>query len=282
MSKVKKKEMVLQRCILSIDVGVKNLALCLLGGYSDKSVQIHYWKCIDVLSDSMQTTVVKEKKARRTKEEMQILRDNVGTCVSIIKRTGKPCGLGGQKNTRGRAYCGKHDPSKRHTQDDTQNWCFQMLKWLPELSQDILKVVDEICPNRDIFQVMIEQQSMDNKKMLLQSHLIYGHFVETLNNTVSVKFVPAYNKLSVYNGPEIICILKTPYARRKYLAKKHTEYFLENEKGLEKWKDYFENYKKKQDDLSDSMLQGLYFIKSIRRQKTENTKTKRRKRKVRF
>ncbi|KAI8826768.1 uncharacterized protein EV422DRAFT_502523 [Fimicolochytrium jonesii] len=44
-------------------------------------------------------------------------------------------------------------------------------------------------------------------------------------------FVPAYNKLLVYDGPQIVSTLKTKYAVRKFTAKKHTEFFLSNVEG---------------------------------------------------
>jgi hypothetical protein len=51
------------------------------------------------------------------------------------------------------------------------------------------------------------------------------------------------------------------YADKKRLAIEHTKYFLEKD---EKYKDFFNNHKKK-DDLADSYLQGLYYIKNMKK-----------------
>lgn len=283
----------IQRCILSIDVGVKNLAICVLT-QSATSTNIVLWNLYNVTDE----VKVKKKPVKKTD-------DSTGPCQNIIKRTNKPCGKTGVLNSRGRAYCGTHDPTRKHTPDDTQNWCFSMLKTLPNITNDIIaslkscvktagtptsdnSTTDNSTSYDDIIsrlEVIIEQQAMDNKKILLQSHIIFGHFVKLFNNTVPVRFTPAYNKLLVYQGPEIQCTLKTPYARRKFYAKKHTEYFLKNESPLTAWLPFFESCKSKQDDISDAFLQGLYILRkknlAPRKEVTETGKPRRR-RKVRF
>jgi len=271
-----KKSMDFTNCIVSIDVGVKNLAICVLAKSKNGKVDILFWKWYNVLVDNDQTAPSNKGKKKKEKPDAS----TIGKCINVIRKTGKQCGRPGPLNTRGRAYCGVHDPGKKHNPQDTQEWCYGMLQNLPGISNHILQVmkgkIDE-----NIIQVVIEQQSMDNKKILLQSHLIYGHFVTLFDNRVPVRFVPAYNKLLVYDGPEVVCALKTAYAKRKFLAKRHTEYYLRELPT--QWKTFFDSCKTKQDDISDAFLQGLYILKGgAPKKENETGGGGRRRRKVRF
>lgn len=281
----------MKQCIISIDVGVKNLAICVLGEYEKSEVQILLWKWYNVLSGDSSTPSSLQgvpsssplKTTKKIKDDM-----SYGLCQTTIKKTKKPCGVKGVINSRGRAYCGRHDPAKKHTPSDTQQWCHGMLQSLPNITKDIFNVIKDACPTtEDMYtkvRVIIEQQAMDNKKILLQSHLIFGHFVTMFDNRVPVRFIPAYNKLLVYDGPEITPTLKTPYSQRKFLAKKYTEYYLQKFVTLNKWKVFFDSCKTKQDDISDAFLQGLYIIKGTAKEPQDvlGIKQKRRRRKVRF
>lgn len=234
-------------CILSIDVGVKNLAVCVL---QHQTGDIVFWKCYDLLSDT-QLDRSQPKKSTGA----------VGKCENLLKtargkESKKVCGRNGPVNSRGRAYCGVHDPTKRQgISKQTQAWCWAMLQNLPMISTEI----NESGANVD--EIVIEQQSVKSRKMLLMGHLIYGHFVQTYENQVTVRFVPAWNKLSVYKGPEIACTLKTKYARNKYLARKHTEQILGTESQKKAWLENVFQPSKKQDDLADSFLQGCYYLR---------------------
>lgn len=233
--------------ILSVDVGVKNLALCVV----DRSTKsIRFWRCYDVLEGDRG----KPKAAKR---------EGTGKCQGILRgkrgKSGKACERMGTVNTStGRAYCGIHDPSRRHTPKETQGWCWGMLRTLPVIQSEIQKMMNDV--SGDIKEIVIEQQSMKSKRMLMMGHILYGHFVHVYNNEVKVRFVPAWGKLKVYDGPEIECKLKTQYARNKYLARKHTEHILGNGTGSDRrWLAEVFNKSKKQDDLADSYLQAVYY-----------------------
>ncbi len=266
------------RFIISIDVGIRNLALCVL--HFKKEFKILNWMLVDVLASPETTTkgVPRKKKANVADEEK-------GPCQNTIKRTGKPCGKMGPINTRGRAYCGTHDPSRKHTPSDTQAWCHHLLKRLPSITDDINRCIETKTKedvlrddNEREIEVYIEQQCSTNKKILLASHVIFAHFVSLFDNSVPVRFVPAYNKLLVYDGPDVEPHYKTPYANRKYFARCHARYFLEKDEALLHWKNYFEQMKTKQDDLADSFLQGLYILLGKSRNSKSSTTTTPRKR----
>ena len=279
-----------KRHILSIDVGVKNLAICLLAGDAtcrdmpSNGIEVLFWKWYDVTSGNANSAEKPTKRAAADKTNG----GPTAPCVNIIRKSGKLCGKTGPVNARGRAYCGIHDPVRKHKPEDTQGWCYDMLRALPAIGQDLDACLDFL---RGDVLIVIEQQSMDNKKIMMQSHLIYGHFVARYENKVPVRFVPAYNKLLVYDGPPVECTLKTKYAVRKFLGRKHTHHFLTTIPTLHQWKGFFDGCKAKQDDVADAFLQGLYVLigkpssKGAAPDDTENRRTpprRRRCRKVRF
>lgn len=229
--------------IVSIDVGVVNLAICILRrpGNELNRQCIDFWRLYDV-----SLTKTPRKRAVKSKD---------GPCCARLRGRRGACGKMGSIQESGKILCGVHDPARKHTASDTQDWTHGMLMALPQIGADIDAVVQE-SPLR----IVIERQSIKNEKMLLQSHVIYGFFVQRYKNTVPVSFVPAYNKLKCYKGPDITCNLKGAYARRKYLARKHTEYFLNGREELAIWAPFFTSAKKKQDDLADSFLQGLFYL----------------------
>ena len=69
--------------------------------------------------------------------------------------------------------------------------------------------------------------------------------------------INARNKLKVYDGPPIECDIKEKYKRNKWLAVKYCDYMIKNDKDI--FIKQF-NESKKKDDLSDSYLQGIYYI----------------------
>jgi len=150
----------------------------------------------------------------------------------------------------------------------------------------------------DVDIVVIENQpslknpQMKSIQMILYSYfLILGKVIGNSDKNTSyidkIDFCSASNKLKIYDGPEIILeetkrkknispetikenidvLEKTKskkptikYSDKKRLAIEHAKYFVEKD---EKYKDFFNNHKKK-DDLADSYLQGLYYMKHIK------------------
>jgi hypothetical protein len=128
--------------------------------------------------------------------------------------------------------------------------------------------------------------------IILGKAVNFGEF----KNIKNIDFCSASNKLKVYDGPKIVfqekvkkppkkgevappvpenivkdeegdeivntdVVKKKPtlkYADKKKLAIAHAQYYVDNT--FTTYKDFFSSHKKK-DDLSDSLLQGLYYIK---------------------
>jgi hypothetical protein len=150
----------------------------------------------------------------------------------------------------------------------------------------------------DVDIVVIENQpSLKNPQMKSIQMILYSYFLilgkvigngeKSTGYIDKIDFCSASNKLKIYDGPEIILEEKSKrkvknneqeknielvdkvktkkstikYADKKRLAIEHTKYFLEKN---ENYKDFFNNHKKK-DDLADSFLQGLYYIKNMKK-----------------
>ena len=155
----------------------------------------------------------------------------------------------------------------------------------------------------DVDVVVIENQpSLKNPQMKSIQMILYSYFLilgkvigngdKSTSYINKIEFCSASNKLKVYDGPEIILEEKPKrnikknivndvvndivineinnvknkkttikYADKKRLAIEHAKYFLEKD---EKYKDFFNNHKKK-DDLADSFLQGLYYLKHMKK-----------------
>lgn len=164
--------------------------------------------------------------------------------------------------------------------------------------ENIPKKLYEIPELLDVDYVVIENQpSLKNPQMKSIQMILYSYFLilgkvigngNNKNYINNVDFCSASNKLKIYDGPVIIleekksrkkksevvvveeeCEAKEEpkkksatlkYADKKRLAIEHAKYFLELEN--KSYLEFFNNHKKK-DDLSDSFLQGLYYIKNI-------------------
>jgi len=178
----------------------------------------------------------------------------------------------------------------------------EMKKNRPLLFENIPKKLYEKPQLLDVDLVVIENQpslknpQMKSIQMILYSYfLILGKVIGNGDNTTGyiqkIDFCSASNKLKVYNGPVIVLEekvskrkkkieepivqnieIKEPekakkassvkYADKKRLAIEHAKYFLKDNNVS--YIDFFNNHKKN-DDLADSFLQGLYYIKNLKK-----------------
>jgi hypothetical protein len=173
----------------------------------------------------------------------------------------------------------------------------QMKKNRNLLFENIPRKLHEIPQLLDVDLVVIENQpSLKNPQMKSIQMILYSYFLilgkvigneSTKSYIDKIDFCSASNKLKIYDGPEIILeekkskknnikqveeqsvnedIVKkksssVKYADKKRLAIEHAKYFIE--KYSPQYIDFFNSHKKK-DDLSDSFLQGLYYIKNLK------------------
>lgn len=117
--------------------------------------------------------------------------------------------------------------------------------------------------------VVIERQMSRNPKMRIISGQIHMYYIIKQDTDSRIKNIVYYSpkyKLKVYQqmeGEEIVqpkC--KNPYNSRKNLSKQHCRIMLLRG-GSDTPQYQFYKESKKKDDLSDSMLQGLAYIKGL-------------------
>lgn len=245
---------------LTIDVGLKNLALCIMssatatGGCKTGCYDIELWDVYNTLETEAESV----------------------RCGSLTK-TGKVCGKKCSykyKQIDGETYtCKPHFPKGITATAKNKVKIKRVNEYLlQDITKTILlKITSIYNENFHIFQnvgrILIELQPKINNKMKLISHLIYGKFVEIyMDKDVPIRFVKASGKLKVYRGPVIACNLKDAYSRRKRLSIEYTKWFLgggDNSSSFNSadiWTTKFMDSHKK-DDLGDVFLMALNDLK---------------------
>jgi hypothetical protein len=249
--------------ILSIDVGIKNLAMCVME-CEDKTIldtfKIHLWETYNILQP-----------------------DDDKTCTSIQKN-GKICNkkcLYKYKHENDFIYsCKTHFPSSTITLSKEHHIKKKLVNDF--LLQDIatlfitkIKTIYE--ENIQIFtnltHIVVELQPKINQKMKFISHVLYGKLVELYMGTnVPIRFVRASQKLKAYTGPVLECTLKGAYAKRKWLSIQYSIWFLENKFNTEqknRWLPILLN-SKKSDDLTDTFLMAINTLHGLPKRQTKD------------
>jgi len=217
--------------ILSFDIGIKNLCFCEL----DTTGKILDWSIVNISNDI--------------------------PCEHEMKN-GKCCDKPGTY-----IYKSKMDVCTSHS----KNKCYDRVKKFKnpknnifDISQNLVEKLDkyDFC-NRNISEVVVENQpSLKNPTMKSIQMIVYSYFLingvcnmdSTINN---LEMINARNKLKVYKGEHIVCDIKDTYKRNKYLAVEYCGKMIVDEE--QKFIDLYNDSKKK-DDLSDSYLQGIYYL----------------------
>lgn len=238
--------------IISFDVGIKNLAYCSLES-NESGVIIHDWGIINIIEDInplCSHTIRKKKCTREAHYMIKPLND---------KTSNQPIYFCNKKT------CIKHMEhtyNKKQIKKSKRKTCKNIkLQELGILLLSKLQAQQSTLINADI--VIIENQPvLKNPKMKSIQMMVYTFFLEhglmNSNSHISdIILFSARNKLKTYDGPEIKCTLKNKYNKRKYLSIEYTKYFI---KDNIKWSTFFISNSKK-DDLADSYMQGLYYIK---------------------
>ena len=254
--------------ILTIDIGLRNLAFCIMSGdKTDLSTyKIHLWDVFNTLDNDDYKCEDKFK--------------NGNICGR--KCTYKYTKINTIENTEQIIYCCKtHFPK---TLKIESKHVFKKKTIDSYLLQDIAKIfierINQIYNEHKVLfdsltHIFIELQPKVNRKMVFTSHILYGKFVELYKDTtIPIRFVRASKKLLAYTGPEIICKLKGEYAKRKWLSIEYSRWFLENKfikEQKEKWLPFFLS-STKADDLSDTLLMSINAIHGIPKKQLTNKK----------
>ena len=244
----------MKNTVLSIDIGLRNLALCCISSNDKKnfsSYNIELWEIYNTL-------------------------DQDDYRCESIQKNGKICGKKCKfkyKTDSMVIYCCKtHFPKNLNC--NLKEHLFKKMIIKDYLLQDIAKILiskiqyiyENKLSNIDIKNIIIELQPNVNRKMVFTSHIIYGKLVELYKDlNVNIKFVKASQKLKAYTGPKIECNLKGKYCQRKWLSVEYCKWFLENKFSKEQKEQWFLFFNSQaiKPDLADTFLMsinGLYGI----------------------
>ena len=244
--------------ILTIDVGLRNLAMCIMSANDPKdlsSYQIHLWDVFNTLDgDDYRCQGVQKSgkicnKKCTMKYETKLQNTNTFDNNSKISEKTYSCKTHFPKDIK----ITKQNEFKKKNIDEYL---------LQDIAKIVLSKIQEIYNNhKDILlnvkQILIELQPKLNQKMKFTSHIIYGKLVELYRDTdTTMRFVRASQKLKCYTGPIIECKLKGAYAKRKWLSIQYCKWFLKNKFSKDqeaKWFDFLESHTKA-DDLTDTAL----------------------------
>lgn len=255
--------------ILSIDIGLRNLAMCCIDPESSNDISTYKIRLWDVYNT---------------------LDTDDYTCQSFQKN-GKVCNkkcLYKYKNINSNGDSDVIHCCKTHFPKDIEIKKENMFKKKAindYLLQDIAKIVltrlqDIYDNNIDIFKqinkIIIELQPKINQKMKFTSHIIYGKLVELYMNTdTKITFVRASQKLKAYTGPQLECKLKGSYAKRKWYSVQYSKWFLDNKFNQEERSKWINTLNcSKADDLCDTLLMAINGIMGIPKRQSKDKKGK--------
>jgi len=251
--------------ILSIDVGIKNLAHCLFeiddNDYS--KYNMFEWDVVDICNIKKQTCKAELKKR---------LED--GTYAICGKNASF-------KDNNGICYCKTH--VKKMLNSDLNNDTYEEIKYdnaseirLVDLGINMMKAYDIIFNKYKIDIVIIENQiSKIATRMKTIQGMITQYFI--MEHTTNIEFISSTNKLKLFTDKKT----KTDYKERKKMGIEFCRNVIVNnidnynykddndECYFKGWLEHFDKHKKK-DDLADSFLQGLWYINNKNNNKNKN------------
>jgi hypothetical protein len=275
--------------ILSIDVGIKNLAYCLVNFENDE-ISIDSWDIINICQDK-----------------------NL-VCNEKLKKKNTPCGKKAKFCKYGINYCSIHSKNsefltptndlrilKKKLSNNKRIVHKKLIEFCKENDLEYLKIkkevliknilkhfnskyldniekinannldmidcgillkkhLDKTFKNKKIDKIIIENQigPLALRMKMIQG-MITQHFIE--KKLENIDLVNASNKLKHFLKGK-----KTTYNERKKLGIELTRNMLQTETILNKWLEYF-NKNPKKDDLADSYLQCLWYINYVIRKK---------------
>ena len=266
--------------ILSIDVGMKNLAICLFSITDNIEYKIKCWDVLNLCEEQNFVCGEKNKKGQPCNKNAKFFKNDKYYCkihakkkeykippqelnpnkfkkfkVSKLKEMAKSYEIEFEKKMKKDELIEKIEKyvdenyfdhiSKKKTKD------FNLVQY----GRNLKKQFNKIFENIQIDGVVVENQigPLAMRMKTLQG-MIMQHFIE--KDIPLVEEVSASNKLKEFLGNK-----KTTYAERKKASVEFTRNIIEQNNLLSGWCDKF-NKSKKKDDLADSFLQGRWYLKN--------------------
>jgi len=272
--------------ILSIDVGIKNLAFCILCINKDKSYTIGSWNVLDLCNTQTFTCTSLQKNGKCCTNNAKFKKNDSLYCKKHTKKSGFkipkneltlkkinkytikklkeiiqkyeiPFTYTKQKYTLKKQMIDTiiEEVNIKYLENISKINCNAASFHMVDLGINLKKKFNDCLDYTNIHKVVIENQigPLALRMKSLQG-MIMQHFIE--NNITDITEVSSRNKLKEYlNGK------KTTYSERKKISIIVTRDIIEKNKELNIWLENFSKSKKK-DDLADCFLQGLWYIKN--------------------
>ena len=271
--------------MLSIDVGIKNLSFCLfdLQKHDDNSnhLKVVKWDNID-LSEKTELVCIDSDKNGVCNKPAKFSKGDEYYCIKHSKKHNylQPCAelkqtyLNKQKIQSlidiATKYKIKYEiPTKKANilkviNEFNNNTCYTLVPKINATKVDLVTIgrniqhkFDEILQDDilSIDTIIIENQigPIANKMKTIQG-MISQYFIMR-NNKIRIEFISACNKLKDFLPNE-----KITYKERKKLGVQACLGIMNSDLRFQEWQSFFCKNTKK-DDLSDSFLQGLWFVK---------------------
>ena len=266
--------------VLSIDVGIKNLAFCLFEKPNGMdSFKITQWDIVNVSEKEVAVCGFSDKQKGKCNNPAKFKKNEHCFCLKHSKKqlfkvpTADLKNINKRKIQQLRDLALKHDivyePSAKKADlvaiinDHVSNNCFQPVQETNASKVDLISIgynikhkFDELfCKEGIIDYVIIENQisPIANRMKTIQG-MIAQYFIMSDVLVDRIEFVAASNKLKDCDAKD-----KSSYKDRKRLGIKMCIESLTTNNGFTDKIDYFDKHKKK-DDLADSFLQGIWFI----------------------
>ena len=250
--------------IISIDVGIKNLAYCCLES-TVSGINILDWDIINIMENmnpiccnTYRNKPCSKVASYSIKDKTKINTINTINTVDAINTNDSTIYFCNKKTCIKKMealYTKKNIKTyKKKTCKNTsiQELCVKLLTKLQQQKHNLLQVDSIIIENQPV----LKNPTMKSIQMILYTFFTEHGLMEQSSPISCIKLFSARNKLKTYDGPTIACTLKNKYNKRKFLSIEYTKYFIKQDK---KWYDFFLSNTKK-DDLADCYMQGIYYI----------------------
>ena len=267
--------------ILSIDVGIKNLAYCLFYIHETKSIEIDSWDVINLANDdSSNTCCGKYKNNDPCTHQAKYYHGNEYYCKTHAKKSNyiipkkhlQKTYITKQKLDEIKTMCANYelDISGCRVKKDyigiiqtyLQTRVLKPVKQtnasqinLVVLGRNINTMFNNIFDKHTIDCVIIENQisPIANRMKTIQG-MLAQYFI--IKDTPTIEFVSSSNKLKGF----VKDAKKLNYKERKKSGIDIIHELSINKQFLSNWIEFFDKHKKK-DDLADCFLQGLWYLR---------------------
>ena len=260
--------------LLSIDVGIKNLALCLLQLDNENNYKIEKWDVINLCKEEKQKCHC-GKNASFTSNNNYYCKKHLSSCTK--KLVCKELEISKLKKIKLKELnellqqenisLPENMPHSKPLIIDYLNTYIPANFIIPfnnsikttdysliEIGINMREILDELYNNYKIDIVIIENQisPIANRMKTLQG-MIAQYFI--MKDVYNIEFISSSNKLKDFSNNK-----NTTYSERKKKGVEICEEFLINNETISNYLEMFLNSKKK-DDLADCFLQGIWYLK---------------------